>query len=209
MMNEIYNNLFLNILSIPNRIYNKLYVFWISKKKNITIEDKLKINGKPIIDIRQGCYLNIGRNVTLNSSNIGYHLNMYSGVKLFADRKNAKISIGNNTRIHGSCVHAYNSIEIGNNCLIAANCQIIDGNGHNTSFSNIENRINTIGTSKPITIMDNVWLATNVIVLPGVTIGEGSIISANSVVINNIPSMVLAGGNPAKVIKRYVAKETN
>ena len=117
-----------------------------------------------------------------------------------ADRENAVIKIGENTRIHGTCIHAYKSIEIGKNCLIAANCQIFDGNGHDLSFENVHNRINTIGESKEIIIEDSVWLGTGVIVLPGVKIGMGSVIAANSVVHKDIPSMVIAGGNPVKEI---------
>ena len=85
--------------------------------------------------------------------------------------------------------------------MIAANTNIIDCNGHNLSFNDPSNRINTHGVSKPIIIEDNVWIGANCMILPGVTIGEGSVISANSVVVKTIPSRVVAGGNPAKVIK--------
>lgn len=143
----------------------------------------------------------MGNNVTLNSRNKGYHINMHSPVKLYADRPNAEIIIGDNTRIHGTCIHAYEKISIGKNCLIAANTQIIDGSGHDLSFDNPSNRINTIGDSNPVVIKNNVWIGANSIILPGVTIGEGSVIAAGSVVTRNIPPMVVAGGNPAKVIK--------
>ena len=55
--------------------------------------------------------------------------------------------------------------------------------------------------SKPITIGDNVWLGGHVIVLPGVTIGDGSVIGAGSVVTGDIPPRSLAVGTPAKVIR--------
>jgi acetyltransferase-like isoleucine patch superfamily enzyme len=130
---------------------------------------------------------------------------MHSPVKLFADR-NGIIIIGDNTRVHGSCIHAYKSIKIGNNCLIAANCQIFDGAGHDLSFENVRNRINTKGSAKEIVIEDNVWIGANSIILPGVKIGNGSIISAGSTVKGNIPPMVLAGGNPIEIIKDYKNK---
>ncbi|WP_425430495.1 DapH/DapD/GlmU-related protein [Chitinophaga niastensis] len=79
----------------------------------------------------------------------------------------------------------------------------MDGNGHDLSFPDVSNRINTHGTVKPVSIADNVWIGTNVVILPGVNIGEGSIISANSVVHKDIPAMSIAGGNPAVVIKQY------
>jgi len=54
---------------------------------------------------------------------------------------------------------------------------------------------------KNVIIGDNVWLGSRVIVLGGVKLGEGSIIQAGSVVVNNIPDFAIAGGNPAKVFK--------
>ena len=124
----------------------------------------------------------------------------------FIVKNKAVLKIGYNTRIHGSCIHCYQSISIGNNVLIAANCQIIESNGHDLSFENVKNRINTQGKIKPIILGDNVWLGTGVVVLPGVTIGEGSVISANSLVSMNIPPFSLAGGNPIKIIKDYSNK---
>ena len=50
-----------------------------------------------------------------------------------------------------------------------------------------------------VVIEDNVWLGNRVIVLPGVTIGEGAIIQAGSVVVKDIPKYAIAGGHPAKV----------
>jgi acetyltransferase-like isoleucine patch superfamily enzyme len=186
-----------------NYFLDKVITQWILFKKNIEIDGRLTVKGVPLIDIKKGSKLFIGHNVTLNSRNRGHHINLHSSVKLFADRSGATIRIGNNTRIHGSCLHAYQEIVIGNNCLIAANCQIFDGNAHDLSFPDVENRIHTRGRSKPVLIEDNVWIGANSIVLPGAKIGKGSVISASSVVINNIPPMVVAGGNPAIVIKTH------
>jgi len=55
--------------------------------------------------------------------------------------------------------------------------------------------------AKPITIEDNCWLASSVVVCGGVTIGEGSVIGAGSVVTRNIPPHSLAVGNPCRVIR--------
>ena len=185
------------------RLFEEMFLYYISKKEAIYFNGKVRFKGIPLIDIDKDAKLIVGDNVTLTSRNKGYHLNMHSPVKLMADRKDAVISIGDNTRIHGTCIHAYQSIVIGKNCLIAGNCQIIDGNGHDLSFQNVENRINTNGYSEPIVIDDNVWIGANSIILPGVKIGYGSIVSANSVVNKDIPSMVIAGGNSAVVIKKY------
>jgi maltose O-acetyltransferase len=58
--------------------------------------------------------------------------------------------------------------------------------------------------AEPITIEDNVWLGGGVIVLPGVTIGENSVIGAGAVVTKDVPPNVVAGGNPARVIRTLV-----
>jgi acetyltransferase-like isoleucine patch superfamily enzyme len=203
MIKIFFNLLFKKPLKVPHHIAIKLYKIWISSKHNIELEGRLILKGLPIIDIRKESKLYVGNNVTLNSSNKDYNINLYSPVKLFANRPGAKIRIGNNTRIHGTCIHAFESIVIGEGCLIAANCQIIDGNGHDLSFPNVENRINTKGTSKPVIIEDHVWIGMNSIILPGVTIGRGSVISASSVVVKDVPPMVMAGGNPAEIIKKF------
>jgi acetyltransferase-like isoleucine patch superfamily enzyme len=174
----------------------------LQKITGFTFDTSTKLVGEPIVDIRRGATISIGKNVTLNSQNFGYHMNMHSPLKLYADRENAHITIGDDSRINGACIHAYERITIGKKCLIAANCQIIDGSGHDLSFDNVENRINTSGSASAIVIEDCVWIGANCIILPGVTIGYGSVIAAGSVVTQDIPSMVLAGGIPAKVIKK-------
>jgi acetyltransferase-like isoleucine patch superfamily enzyme len=145
----------------------------------------------------------IGKNTLINSNNFGYHLNMFNKCKLLADKPNAIIKIGDNCRIHGTCIHAFTEITIGNRVLIAANTQIIDGNGHMLSMENPENRINTVDEGKPIFIQDDVWIGTNVLVLGGVCIGQGAVISANTVVNKDVLPFSLVGGNPMVTWKNY------
>lgn len=61
--------------------------------------------------------------------------------------------------------------------------------------------------AKPITIGDQCWLAANVSVMPGVTIGENTIIGANSVVTHDIPADVIAAGNPCRVLRPITAAD--
>jgi acetyltransferase-like isoleucine patch superfamily enzyme len=192
----------MNVIRLAKeKIIPSIYVSVIKKTSNITIGDNVKFRGLPDLSIGNGSCLKIGSGSFLNSSNKYYHVNMFSPVKIFAEREGTIISIGENTRIHGACLHAYKQISIGNRCLIAANVQIIDCNGHEASFDNVENRINTTSEGIPVIIEDDVWIGTGAIILPGVTIGKGSIIAAGSVVVKSIPPMCVAGGNPAKVIK--------
>ena len=59
----------------------------------------------------------------------------------------------------------------------------------------------------PITVGDNVWIGTNVSVLPGVTIGSNVVIGAGSVVNRNIPDGVIAAGNPCRVIRKITEED--
>lgn len=195
-----------SMMNFFGRIKLKLEKFWILfkiRKPNIIVGENVIFKGLPHIFLHKDAEIKILNGATINSKNEGYHLNMFSKCKLMADRPQAKIYIGANSRIHGSCIHAKESVTIGDNCLIAANCQIMDSNGHDLSFPNVQDRVKTHGMSNKVIIEDNVWLGVGVIVLPGVTIGYGSVISANSVVYTNIPAMVVAGGNPIRILKNF------
>ena len=62
-------------------------------------------------------------------------------------------------------------------------------------------RFNSQGSSHPIIIGDNVWIGTGTIILPGVTIGDGAIVAAGSVVNKSVPENCIYGGNPAELIR--------
>lgn len=86
-------------------------------------------------------------------------------------------------------------ITLGNDVFIAPKVNLITIN-HDP---NPENRSATYG--RPIVIEDKVWIGINATILPGVTIGYGSIVGANSVVTHSVPPFTVVGGNPARVIK--------
>ena len=89
-------------------------------------------------------------------------------------------------------------ITIGNNVFIAPNVCIIT----EEHAMDVEQRIQGLEYTHPVTIGDNVWICAGALVLPGVTIGEGSVIGAGSVVTKDIPAHCLAVGNPCKVIRK-------
>lgn len=78
---------------------------------------------------------------------------------------------------------------------------IIYTQNHRTDRTDIPMREQGMCEIKPVTIEDDVWLGARVCILPGVTIGKGSIIGACAVVSKSIPPYSLAVGNPAKVVK--------
>ena len=60
--------------------------------------------------------------------------------------------------------------------------------------------------TKPIMIMDNIWIASGAMILPGVTIGEGAVVTAGSVVVKDVEPWTVVGGNPAMMIKKRELK---
>ena len=73
--------------------------------------------------------------------------------------------------------------------------------------SDVERRNEWLEYAWPITVGNNVWICGGVTITPGVTIGDNSIIAAGSVVTNDIPSNVIAGGNPCRVIRTITEKD--
>lgn len=86
-------------------------------------------------------------------------------------------------------------------CLLLPIVIFIDNNAHEVKLNNPSDRINSKSNVYPVYIQDNVWIGCNSIILPGVTIGENSVIAAGSVVTKNVNKNTVVAGNPAKVVK--------
>lgn len=109
------------------------------------------------------------------------------------------ISIGENFYTnHNVTILDGAKVTFGDNVFIAPNC-VFSTSGHAIDS---EQRGRGLEIAWPITVGDNVWIGANVSVLPGVTIGSDTIIGAGSVVNRDIPSGVIAAGNPCKVIRK-------
>lgn len=115
-----------------------------------------------------------------------------------------KLIIGNNVGIAWrTSISVGKKVVIGNNVRIAGDCYLSGYPGHPVDAKNRAlGKPDTESQVGDIVLQDDVWLATGVKVMPGVTIGEGTIVAAGSVVTHTLPSHVLAGGIPAKVIKQ-------
>jgi chloramphenicol O-acetyltransferase type B len=105
--------------------------------------------------------------------------------------------LGNNCNFNGMVVSGTGKVKIGDNFHSGEECRVI------TSFHNYNNGTkipyDSTNITKNVIIEDNVWIGTRVIILGGVTLGEGSIIQAGSVVTKDVPKYGIAGGHPAKV----------
>jgi maltose O-acetyltransferase len=113
----------------------------------------------------------------------------------------SKLKIGNNVSINrGSVINASGGVCIGNDTLIGPNVTIYSQN-HNFNNSNVLIREQGFSLAK-VEIGNNVWLASNVTVLPGVTIGENIIVAANSLVNKSISKQGVYAGTPVKLIKQ-------
>ena len=89
-------------------------------------------------------------------------------------------------------------IRIGDNCLLGPKVSIFSV-GHPVDA---ELRVKGLAVAKPVTIGKNVWIGGNSVICPGVTIGDNVVIAAGAVVTRDVPSNVMAGGNPAKIIRK-------
>jgi len=116
----------------------------------------------------------------------------------------ATVSIGDSTSINsGTAICAHRSVRIGRNCGIGNYCLVMD-----TDFHEIGDHTQTrVPEAAPVTIGDNVWLAARSIVMKGVTIGDGAVVCAGSVVATNVPPYTMVGGVPARIIRRLTPAE--
>ena len=117
---------------------------------------------------------------------------------------NSNTVLGDNVDLHGLIVNGDGKIFIGNNFHSGPDCLFLTIN-HNYDYGTKIPYDETF-LGQPIKIGDNVWLGWGTTILSGVSIGEGAIIQAGSVVVDDIPCCAIAGGCPAKVFK-YRNKE--
>lgn len=127
--------------------------------------------------------------------NVGRHCSIYP--PFFCDY-GYNIHIGENFFANTGCIMLdATEITIGSNVMIGPNT-IIASASHPVDY----NERNTgLICGKAIYIYDNVWIGAGCIINPGVKIGENSVIGSGSVVVNDIPSNVVAAGNPCRIIK--------
>lgn len=138
--------------------------------------------------------INIGDNCILRSKSTSNLIGINRPCIFTALMPDSRLIIGNRCGFSGTVIGCFDKITIGNNVKCGANTLITDSDWHLDDPR--------AGTAKPIIIEDNVWLGVNVTVLKGVHIGSNSVIGAGSIVSKDIPSNVIAAGNPCKIIKQ-------
>jgi carbonic anhydrase/acetyltransferase-like protein (isoleucine patch superfamily) len=107
-----------------------------------------------------------------------------------------RITIGTGTFLNrNALIVAAQEVSIGRYCKISWDVIIMDTHQHGIG--------DEPPVIRPVTICDDAWLGARAIVLPGVTIGQGAIVGAGSVVTRDVPSRAIVAGNPARVIRTY------
>lgn len=114
--------------------------------------------------------------------------------------RNPALVIGDNTEIGHQCSFVIGKqITIGRHCLLAAGVFLFDSPGHPLNpASRLAGEPCPPEAVKPITIGDNVWVGRHCTIYPGVTIGDGAVIGAGSVVMSDVSSNTIVAGNPAR-----------
>lgn len=145
------------------------------------------------IEVASGKSVQLGDNVRFGK---GVYLGAWS---------TGKLVMGDNCYIgRWSIILAHQSVIIGNDCLIAPGCHITDVN-HGIDHGELIRKQPL--ESKPIRIGDDVWVGAGSSVLPGVTIGQGAVIGARSVVTHDVPEGAIVVGVPARILRYRVEKE--
>lgn len=166
-------------------------------------------NSKELLDARTHCkdmcyvYNNCPPSDTKARQQLIYHILGSAGANVnitapFWCDYGYNISVGENFYTNHNCVILdCTKVTIGDNVLLGPNC-CISAAGHPLD---VAQRVSGLEYAHPITIGNNVWLGASVTVLPGVTIGDNTVIGAGSVVTKDIPANVVAVGNPCRVLR--------
>jgi acetyltransferase-like isoleucine patch superfamily enzyme len=130
---------------------------------------------------------------------------------LVTETDESEIRIGNNVYIGGhTSLDCVSSIVVEDDVLISYQCIIADSDNHSLVYRIRKQDVAdwkrgyhdwTTTATAPVTIKRGAWIGARSMILKGVTIGEGGIIAAGSVITKEVPAWTIVGGNPARVIR--------
>ncbi|WP_462323580.1 acyltransferase [Desulfoplanes sp.] len=176
-------------------IFKKIYSGCLIEK-GVRFEIPKKITIEKNVFIGESCWIGAGT----KEGSIDIEENSFVAHRSTLAAQGGDIRIKKHVHIsRGSYINGIGNVVIGNDCMVGPHVVLISGT-HN--YRDMNTPIRKQGsTKKMIVIEDNVWLAANVNVMPGVRVGEGSVVGAGAVVTKDIPPYSIAVGVPARIIK--------
>lgn len=136
--------------------------------------------------------------------------------RITMEREGASLTVGDRSFIGGGEISCASRIEIGDDVMIAWGTTIFDHASHSLRFSERANDVTgwlrgvkdwSVVEMAPVHIGNKAWIGFGSILLPGVTVGEGAVVGAGSVVTRDVPPWTVAAGNPARVIRELQEHE--
>lgn len=119
------------------------------------------------------------------------------------DNSASALLIGDFTSIAGPCViSAMRSVVLEEHVLLASNIYISD-HSHRYDQAGIPVKMQGVTRIAPVLIKTGAWIGNNAVICPGVTVGKGAVVGANSVVNRDVPDFSIAAGAPARVIRTF------
>jgi acetyltransferase-like isoleucine patch superfamily enzyme len=160
------------------------FIAW-TRLRRISPDGLGRLDGFPVLVRRRGAVLRLGRRVRL-----------FPGVRFELTSTESVVDIGAQTYLNrGVEIHCASSVTIGAECAIAWGVLIMDNDAHS---------INGVYGRSPITIGNHVWVGQGARILKGVSIGDGAIVGAGSVVTKDVPAATVVAGSPARAIASNV-----
>lgn len=182
---------------LVKRIVNKIRGI----KKNLHFRKLIKVKGGRVGKLVrfeiEGDFI-FGERLIFNSEGIDSYLGSHIVI-----RSGAKLVIGDDTGMTQVSINCRERISIGSNVKLGAGVMIMDSNFHSTNWLDRRDaQLDKVNTKKaPVTIEDDVFIGARSIITKGVNVGARSIIAAGSIVVTDIPSDCIAGGNPCRVLR--------
>ena len=197
---------------VSKRIFRAIYlvysrtVVWLKFRfNNVKVGSGMKSFGIPLVDVWLGSSFSIGNNFMMCN---GKYFNVIGRQQscCFVVGNNGLLTIGDNVGISDSAIICHKRISIGDNVVIGGNVVIYDTDFHSLDKEQRADPMLDLQHTKcvPVIIEKDVFIGAHSTILKGVTIGEGAIIGACSVVTRSVPKNEIWAGNPAKFIKSIV-----
>lgn len=173
--------------------------------RGVRVASTVRIHGAVHAQMAKKSSICLGDNVVLNAKSNRNTLEARGPTLLKTIRPSAKISIGRDSGLTSVTISSGSSVDIGNRVLVGAGVLITDCDHHPVATTaELPRRFAGLppaSSDRPVIICDDAFIGARTIILKGVTIGEGAVIGAGSVVTGNIPPYSVAAGNPC-VVKR-------